>query len=132
MEGLLVRLGELGIGFLSMTGPLVLLMMFLKLRDERESILYTAVLKQLNSADLRGLFAVKIQWGVFSRQDTVMIDLWNCPKEQVWDTVIRLSTHLPAEVRLVVNGMTDFRSRSTLTLKVERTIPSVRSVSCCR
>jgi hypothetical protein len=115
-----------------MMGPLVLLMMFLKLRDERESILYTAVLKQLNSADLRGLFAVKIQCGVFSRQDTVMIDLWNCPKEQVWDAVIRLSTHLPAEVRLVVNGMTDFRSRSTLTLKVERTIPSVRSVSCCR
>jgi hypothetical protein len=132
MEQLLIRLGELGIGFLSMMGPLVLLMVFLKLRDQRESILYTVVLKELNSPDLRGLFAVKIRCSVFSRQDTVMIDLWNCPKEQVWDTVIQLSTHLPPEVRLVVNGMADSRSRSTLMLKVERSIPSVSSVSCCR
>ena len=61
-----------------------------------------------------------------------MIDLLNCPKERVWDTVIQLSTHLPPEVRLVVNGMADSRSRSTLTLKVERNIRSVSSVSCCR
>jgi hypothetical protein len=67
MEELLIRLGELGIGFLSMMGPLVLLMMFLKLRDQRESILYTVVLKELNSPDLRGLFAVKIRCSVFSR-----------------------------------------------------------------
>ena len=37
MGELLIRLGELGIGFLSMMGPLVLLMVFLKLRDQRES-----------------------------------------------------------------------------------------------
>ena len=132
MEQLSIRLGELCIGFLSMMGPLVLLMMFLKVRDQRESILYTVVLKELNSPDLRGLFAVKIRCSVFSRQDTVMVNLWNCPKERVWDTVIQLSTHLPPEVRLVVNGMTDSRSRSALTLKVERNIRSVSSVSCCR
>jgi hypothetical protein len=120
MEELLIRLGELSIGFLSMIGPLVLLMMFLKFRDQRESVLYTAVLKELNTPDLRGLFAVKIRCSIFSRQDTVMVDFWNCSKEQVWDTVTRLSTHLPPEVRLVVNGMTDFRSRSTLTLRVEK------------
>lgn len=132
MGELLIRLGELGIGFLSMMGPLVLLMVFLRLRDQRESILYAVVLKQLNLPDLRGLFAVKIRCRVFSRQDIVIVDLWNCPKEQVWETIIRLSTHLPSEVRLVVNGMADPRSRSTLTLKVERSIPSVSSVSCCR
>jgi hypothetical protein len=132
MEQLLIRLGELGVGFLSMMGPLVLLMMFLKLRDQRESVLYTVVLKELNSPDLRGLFAVKIKCRVFSRQDAVMVDLWNCPKERVWDTAIQLSTHLPPEVRLVVNGMVDSRSRSTLTLKVERNIRSFSSVSCCR
>jgi hypothetical protein len=132
MGELLIRLGELGIGFLSMMGPLVLLMVFLKLRDQRESILYFMVLKELNSPDLRGLFAVKIRCRVFSRQDTVMVDLWNCPKEQVWDTIIRLSAHLPSQVRLVVNGMADSRCRSTLTLKVKRSIPSVSSVSCCR
>jgi len=132
MGELLIRLGELGIGFLSIMGPLVLLMVFLKLRDERESILYGVALKELNSPDLRGLFAVKIRCSVFSRQDTVMVDLWNCPKEQVWDVIIRLSTHLPPQVRLVVNGMADSRSRSTLTLRVQRNIPSVRSVPCCR
>jgi hypothetical protein len=131
MEQLLIRLGELGVGFLSMMGPLVLLMMFLKLRDQRESVLYTVVLKELNSPDLRGLFAVKIKCRVFSRQDTVMVDLWNCPKERVWDTAIQLSTHLPPEVGLVVNGMADSRSRSALTLKVEKSIRSVGSVSCC-
>jgi hypothetical protein len=132
MVELVIRLGELGVGFLSMMAPLLLLMVFLKLRDERESILYTAVLKELNSPDLRGLFAVKVRCSVFTRQDTVMIDLWNCPREQVWNTIIRLFTRLPPQTRLVINGMDDFRSRSTLTLKVERTIPSVRSVSCCR
>jgi hypothetical protein len=129
MEDLLIRLGELGIGFLSMMGPLVLLMMFLKLRDQRESVLYTVVLKELNSPDLRGLFAVKIRCSVFTRQDTVMIDLWNCPKERVWDTAIQLSTHLSPEAQLVVNGMADSRSRSTLTLKVQRSIPSISSIS---
>ena len=118
MDELLIRLGELSIGVLSMMGPLVLLML-LKLRDQRESILYTVVLKELNSPDLRGLFAVKIRCSVFSRQDTLMVELWNCSKEQVWDIIIRLSTHLPPKVRLVVNGVTDFRSRSTLTLRVE-------------
>ena len=132
MEELLIRLGELGIGFLTMMGPLVLLMIFLKLRDQRESLLHTVVLKELNSPDLRGLFSVKIRCSVFSRQDTVMIDLWNCSKEQVWDTVIQLSTDLPPEVRLMVNGMADSRSRLTLTLKAERTIRSISSVSCCR
>lgn len=132
MEELLIRLGKLGVGFLSMMGPLVLLLIILKLRDERESVLHTLVLKKLNSPDLRGLFAVTIKCGLFSRQDTVVVDLWNCPKEQVWGTIIHLSTHLPPQVRLVVNGMTDFQSRSTLTLKVQRSIPSVSSVSCCR
>jgi hypothetical protein len=130
MVELLIRLGELGVGFLSMMAPLLLLMVFLKVRDQRESILYTVVLKELNSPDLRGLFAVRIRCSVFSSQDTVMIDLWKCPREQAWDTMIRLFTHLPPQVRLVVNGMTDFRSRSTLTLRVEKSIPSLSSVSC--
>ena len=132
MGELLIRLGELGIGFLSMMGPLVLLMVFLRLCDQRESVLYAVVLKQLNLPDLRGLFAVKIRCRVFSRQAIVIVDLWNSPKEQVWETIIRLSTHLPPKVRLVVNGMADPRSRSTLTLKAERNIPSVSSVPCCR
>ena len=132
MGELLINFSELCTGFLSMMGPLVLLMVILKLRDQRESILYAVVLKQLNLPDLRGLFAVKIRCRVFSRKDTVIVDLWSCPKEQVWETIIRLSTHLPPEVRLAVNGMADSRSPSMLTLSVERSIPSAGSVSCCR
>lgn len=132
MEELLIRLGKLGVGFLSMIGPLIFLMISLKLRDERESILHTLVLKKLNSPDLRGLFSIKIKCSLLSRQDTVMVDLWNCPKEQMWNTIIHLSNHLPPQVRLVVNGMADFQSQSTVTLKVQRSIPAARSVSCCR
>jgi hypothetical protein len=132
MVELLIRLGRLSVGFLIMMGPLILFLVFLKLRDDRESVLHTMVLKKLNSPELRGLFAVKIKCGLFSRQDTVVVELWDCPKEQVWDTIIHLSNHLPLQVRLVVNGMADFQSRWTVTLKAQRRIPSVGSVSCCR
>lgn len=110
MEELLIRLGELGIGFLSMMGPLVLLMIFLKLRDQRESLLYTVVLKELNSPDLRGLFAVKIRCSVFSRQEIVTIEMWNCSNKQIWDVIMCLSVKLPPHVWLVVNGLAAFRN----------------------
>jgi hypothetical protein len=132
MSQLVIRLGQLVLGFLVIFGPLIFLFLLLEVRDRRQSTLYGVILKELNSPDLRGLFAVEIQCGIFSRQDTVIVDLWNCPKEQVWDAIIKLSAHLPSKVRLVVNGMADPCSQSTLTLKVQRNIPSVSSVSSFR
>ncbi len=132
MEELLTRLGLLFIGFAGMLGPLILLMGFLRLRERRESILLGAVLKELNSPNLRGLFTVHVNCGLFTRQGMVTIDLQDCSKEQIWETIMQLSARLPLQVQLVVNGMTDSRSRSILTLNVKRSLPSVPSVCCCQ
>jgi hypothetical protein len=47
------------------------------------------------------------------RADTVVIDLWNCSREQVWQVVERLSTKVPPRVRVEVNGISDCRVRFT-------------------
>ena len=132
MEELLTRLGLLIIGFVGMLGPFILLMGFLRLRERQESILLGAVLKELNSPNLRGLFAVHVNCGLFTRRGMVTIDLQDCSKEQIWETIMHLSARLPLQVQLVVNGMTDSRSRSTLTLNVKRSLPAVPSVCCCQ
>ncbi len=132
MSQLVIRLGQLALEFLVIFGPLIFLFLLLEVRDRRQATLYTIILKDLNSPDLRGLFAMEIRCGVFCRQDTVIVDLWNCPKEQMWDAIIKLSAHLPSKVRLVVNGMVDPYSQSTLTFKVQRSMPSVSSVSYFR
>ncbi len=132
MGELLTRVGLLIIGFLIILGPLILLMGFLRLRERRESILLGVVLSELNSPNLRGLFAVDVNYGLFTRQGRVTIDLQDCSKEQIWEAIVRLSARLPLQVQLVVNGMTDSRSRSILTLNVKRSLPSAPSVCCCQ
>jgi hypothetical protein len=132
VESLWMRLGLLFVGFLGMLGPLVLLMGCLRFREERESVLLGAVLKELNSPDLRGLFAVKVQCGLLDRRGKILIDLQDCSREKILDRVLQLSTRLPPRVQLVVNGMTDPRSRSTLTLHVRRNLPSACAVSSCQ
>ena len=122
MVDLLESLGKLTIGFLGILGPIVLLMMFLHVRDQRESMLYAIVLVELNLPQLRGLSTVKIKsrplWA-----DTVVVDLWNCSRERVWEVIETLSTKLPPRIRLEVNGITDCRVRSTWKLTVMRTHP---------
>ncbi len=132
MEELLMRLVLLVVGFLGMLGPLVVIIGFLRHRERQESILQRVVHKELNSPDLRGLSAVNVHRGLFSQQGTVSIDFQDCSNEQILDTVMQLSARLPLQVQLVVNGITDFRSRSTLTLNVKRSFSSVPSISCCR
>ena len=124
MIELLESLGKLSIGFLCILGPIALLFVFLHIRDQRESVLSTTVLRELNLPDLRGLFSVRIQSRLFGA-DTVEIDLWHCSREQVWSVIEKVSTQLPEHVRLEVNGITDCRVRSTWKLKVMRTQPSV-------
>lgn len=123
MTEMLLSLGKLSIGFLGILGPLALLLGFLRIRDQRQSMLYTTVLRELNLPDLRGLFAVNIKSRPFGA-DTVMVDQWHCSRERVWDVIEKLSTKLPAHVRLEVNGITDCRTRSTWKLTVMRSQPS--------
>jgi hypothetical protein len=98
--------------------------MFLHIRDQRESKLFATVLAELNIPRLRGLTTVKVNstplWA-----DTVVVELWNCSREQVWDVIEALSAKLPSRVRLEVNGITDCRVRSTWKLTVSRTHPFV-------
>jgi hypothetical protein len=124
MVELLVSLGKLSIGFLCILGPLALPFLLLHIRDHRESELYTTVLRELNLPELRGLFTVRILTRPLTA-DTVVVDLWQCSKEQVWGVIEKLSARLPGHVRLEVNGITDCRVRSTWKLTVMRTQPSV-------
>ncbi|MGE5257819.1 MAG: hypothetical protein ACM3KE_14170 [Hyphomicrobiales bacterium] len=123
MTELLVSLGKLSIGFLGILGPVALLLCFLHIRDRRQSTLYPIVLCELNRPDLRGMFAVKIK-GRPLGADTVIVELWECSREQVWNVIERLSAKLPAHVRFEVNGITDCRARSTWKLTVMRSRPS--------
>jgi hypothetical protein len=124
MADLLMSLAKLTVGFLGILGPIALLLMFLHIRDQRESKLFATVLAELNIPRLRGLTTVKVNstplWA-----DTVVVELWNCSREQVWDVIEALSAKLPSRVRLEVNGITDCRVRSTWKLTVSRTHPFV-------
>jgi hypothetical protein len=120
MLELLTSLGKLALGLLGILGPLVATIAFLRMRDMREAAISTRVLQALNSPDLRGLFFIKVKSRPIGA-DTVMVDLWNCSREQVWDLIERLSARLPANVRLGVNGISGSRVRSTWTLTVRKT-----------
>jgi hypothetical protein len=123
MAELLLSLSKLFLGFLCILGPVVLLSVLLHGRDRREAALRAAVLRQLNSPDLRGLFSARVQ----SRSiggDAVVVDLWGCSREQVWNVMERLSVSLPAHVRVEVNGLSDCLMRSAWTLTATRRFSS--------
>jgi hypothetical protein len=119
MIELFTSLGKLAIGFLCILGPFVLPIAVLRTRDLRETALSTRVLQELNSTDFRGLFFVKVKSQLIGA-DTVIVDLWSCSREQVWDLVERLSARLPAHVRVEVNGISSSRVNSTWTLTVRK------------
>lgn len=127
MIELLVSLGKLVIGFLCITGPVAVLLVLLRTRDQRVAMLTTTALKELNVPELRGLFAVKIKSNPFSG-GVVAVDLWNCSREQLWDVMQRLSAQLPSHLRVEVNGISDSRTRSTWTVTVKR---NASCIACC-
>jgi hypothetical protein len=120
MNDLIVSLAKLTIGFLGILGPVALLLMIMNNRDRRESMLFATVLLELNRPHLRGLFTVKIKsrplWA-----DTVVVELRNCSREQVWNVIEILSAKLPTHARLEVNGITNCCVQSTWKLIVMRT-----------
>jgi len=128
MIELLTNLGKLAIGFLCILWPFVLRIAFLRTRDRREAALSTRVLQGLNSPDLRGLFALKIKSKPFLGE-VVAIDLWNCSRDQIWDVMQRLSAQLPSHIHVEVNGMSDYRTRSTWTLTLKQKPSSAACLS---
>jgi hypothetical protein len=123
MEALLLNLAKLAAGFLCMLGPIAFLMAFQRVRDRRESALTLAVLRELSTPELRGLYSVTIANRSIGK-DSVVIDLLGCSREQVWDVMEKLSAKLPSDVRVVVNGLSDDRSRSAWTLTATRRFDS--------
>ena len=123
IEELLIRFGRLAIGFLAILGPLILLIFSIKLRDKRESMLYDMILKELNTADLRGLFSVRARPRLLSWYDIVIVNMWGCSNRQMWDVAMRMSFKLPPRVWLVMDGLLDQRSKLTVRLKVKRDFP---------
>jgi hypothetical protein len=119
MMELVTSLWKLGMGFLCILGPVVVLLAFLRIRDLREDSLRTRVLLELNSPNLRGLYSMEVESRPFG-SDTVKVDLWNCSREQVWDLMERLSVRLPAHVRVEVNGISGSRLNSEWTLTVRK------------
>jgi hypothetical protein len=118
MTELLMNLGKLAIGFLCILGPVALLMAFLRSRDRREAVLSAKVLQELNSPELRGLYSVTVRSRLIGA-DKVIVDLWGCSRDQVWDLMERLSARLPADMRVAVNGISNSRLNSKVTLAVE-------------
>lgn len=119
----LVGLSKLFFGFLCILGPVALLLALLRAWERREAALSTAVLLELNSPDLRGLFSLKVKRRSIGA-DTVVVDLWGCSREQVWDVMEKLSAELPSGVRVEVNGTSDGRMRSAWILTATRNCAS--------
>jgi|GEM_PF-2969592 len=110
-------------GLLGAIGPVALFLMLMNARDRRESRLFTTVILEMNRPRLRGNFTVKVRsWPIVG--SSVMIHLYDCSREQVWNVIEDVSTKLPADVRLEVNGITDCRANSTWKLTVKRGIPA--------
>ena len=126
MIELFTNLGKLAMGFLFILGPFVLLITVLRMRDRREAALSIRVLQELNSPNLRGLFSIVVKCRLIG-SDTVIVDLWGCSREQVWDLMERLSARLPAHVRVEVNGISGSRLNSEWTLTVRKG----PAVACC-
>ncbi len=123
MNDLVAHLSQLIVGLLGTIGPVALLLMYMNVRDRRESLLFTAVILELNRPHLRGYFTVRVRsWPLFA--ETVWIRLWDCSREQTWNVIESISAKLPPDTRIEVNGITDCRAKSTWKLTVTRGVPS--------
>lgn len=119
MTDLLISLGKLTIGFLGILGPLVLYIALHRFRDRRETTLSTKVLQGLNSPEFRGLYSMKVRSRLIGA-DKVIVDLWGCSRDQVWDLMEKLSAQLPEHMQVEVNGISSSRLNSRLTLAVKK------------
>lgn len=123
MDALLLNLGRLLAGFLCILGPLGFLLAHLRRRDQREAALILTALRELNTPELRGLLAVKVESRSIGR-DKVVVDVGGCPREQLWGVMEKLSAKLPSHVRVEVNGLGGSRFRPAWSLTATRKLPS--------
>jgi hypothetical protein len=122
MSQLLIHISHLLVGFMILFGPVIVLLLILNARDRRESTLRGIVFEQLRSPDIRGLFTLRIRHALFLGSSVVIVNLWDCSKEQIWDTTTRLSISLPSEVRLIISGTMDPEHKVGFALKIKREV----------
>jgi hypothetical protein len=107
-------------------GPVVGLLELLNLRDRRQSRLLGRVMKELPAGEFGGRLAVQVRSALLSRRSVVTLDMRACSRDEIWQTVARLSRSLPAGIRLVVDGTVDPSCPSPVTLAV----PGRRRLAC--
>mgnify|MGYP001578926855 CR=1 FL=1 len=98
-------------------GPALGLSWLLDFRDRRQARLLGTAFEQLSASGVRERVAVRARCALFSQQSVVTIDMNACSREEIWDTIARLSRRFPPHVRLVVDGMGDRQLPVTLTVK---------------
>lgn len=98
-------------------GPALVLAWLLDHRDRRQSRLLGTLFEQLSASGVRDRVAVRARCALFSQQSVVTIHMNACSREEIWDTIARLSQRFPPHVRLVVDGMGDRQLPVTLTVK---------------
>ncbi len=108
------------ISFGLVVAPLVVLMLLLNGRDERQRALHAAVVQELNDRELRGRVTVRTQCALLFRSAVVRVDMRDCSQAEIWDAVGRLSRILPAHVRLEVEGFAGFQREARLVLPRRR------------
>lgn len=131
MTELLTTIARVAVGFLCLTAPVAVLFIALERRDRRALALNTLVLQQLNTPELRGLYAVTVRPRPFGG-DRVWIDLWECSRHQLWDVMDRLAVALPRSVRFEVNGLSDRRTRIEQCGRPYESTPGLCSCGVCR
>ncbi len=131
MNELMMTLAQLAVGFLCLMTPVAVLVVALERRDRRALALNTIVLQQLNTPELRGLYAVAVRPRPFG-SDRVSIDLWGCSRHQLWDVMDRLALALPRSVRFEVNGLSDRRTRIEQCGRSYESTPGLCSCGVCR
>ena len=122
MEGLM-QVGGLLLAIALTYGPVVGLMALLNLRDRRQLRVLGTVLKQFASRDLLSRVAIRIRCALLSPRSVVAIDMRACSRDEIWETVGRLSRTLPPSVRLVVDGRVDPEFPATVTVEATGSPP---------
>ncbi len=87
------------IGISIVVSPIVILSVLLNDRDHRESKLRSNVLAQINSRNLRGLFAIETRCALLLRRTVIRVDMWGCSDKQICEIIRRLSLGLSQVVQ---------------------------------
>jgi hypothetical protein len=123
MSQLLFHIGHLLGGFIVVSAPVIILLLILNDRDRREATLRGIILDRMNAPNITGLYTLRIRRRLLMGKDTVIINLGDSAKEQIWDTTMHLSLSLPPHVRLIVNGTIDGKRNVGFSLKVNGVNP---------